>query len=1288
MFIIRFYSILFYIFLLSFFQGQVDNLRFQRLTLKEGLSQSSINAIIQDHYGFIWLGTQDGLNRFDGINVTHYKHQIKNKATLSNSYVTSILESKDHILWVSTLNGGLNYKHTLDQQFNRIKKKELLGNLNIVDLHEFGKNFIWMATEQSGLLRYRLEDDSLQLYGPSKGITTTSWVKVITFKNQLVAVSKGEGIFLYNDETDIFSPVEKWNKSLVDNSINDIYNYNDSILFVATNKGVFNYDDFENAITNKMLTDKIISSIFCEDSHQIWAGTRGEGLFGVSSTSENDVVIKNYRNNTFDLNSISSDMIFDIFQDFSGNIWITTEEGVSYFDPLKQNFSLVTNNIGGKQKLDDKNIWTIYEENDSIVWVGTRKGLSKINLLSKITLNYPFYSENRFLAANNDIWDIYVDEYQQFWVGTNSGIYTFHPNSNDHFFKKFSPHLEELNQPIFDINFRNKDELWAATKNGLYAFDLKKKTSLLFSPDTFSDTLFPDHPCRRIIFSSKNDIWLGFDGGGLCKLSQTGENLSTSNFQFIQYKANEEAENSISNNTVLSICEGDENTLWVGTFGGGLNKLNLQTNTFEIFSESEGLSNNNIYGIIKDANGHLWISTNFGISEFITEENLFRNYNEGNGLQSNEFNNNSFCQSMSGRIYFGGINGFNYFSPKEIMFNKTAPRTLITDIKWLNDGKFENFLTNKNPYAVDTILLTFFQNDLAFTFSSLHFSDAKSNEFKIHLSGMYDAPLNMKNANTINYSNLSAGEYVFKVWSSNVDGVWSQPREILIIVSPPFWFTWEFYVALGVFLLLITWFVYILRVKSIKRQQRRLAFLVERRTKTITKQKNQIEIQNKKIEREKEKADELLLNILPQETADELKNKGVAKTRQYRKVTVMFTDIKDFSKVAETMDPDRLVKSLDNLFREFDKIIEKYEIEKIKTMGDAYMAVGGVPLRDKENPINCVLAALEIQRFMERLKQESIERGEGFWELRIGIHTGDVIAGVIGSKRIAYDVWGSTVNIAQRIETSGETWKVNISESTYEQIFPYFQCTDRGKIPTKNTGDISMYFVEGIKPHLSVKSEGIIPNKKFREYVDLHLYSSINYRKAERHIMKVLKDGLPDNLHYHGIHHTYDVVKAVERIAIMEGVMDEDIFVLKSAATYHDAGFVEKYDKNEPIGARLAEEILPKYGYTDHQIEQVKELIYATIIPHKPKNKLEQIICDADLDYLGRDDFFKISETLRRELRDHGKINSDRLWDEIQVKFLTQHKYFTKSAKKMRDAKKAEHLEAIKKRLQLNQYKD
>ena len=1270
----------------SFFFAQGDNLRFQRLTIKEGLSQSSVNSIMQDHYGFIWLGTQDGLNKFDGIKVEHYKHRIKDKNTLSNSYVTALLESRDQLLWVATLNGGLNYKKPIDRQFQRIDKKQLKGNLNIIHLLESPDQFIWMTTEESGLYKYRLHDDSLRQYTVSDGLKTSSLIGAFFYNERLVVASKGNGFFLYDNKKDTFTSIPIWNNLLDESAINDVYIYNDKTIFVGTNHGVVSITGYVDVTSKRYLSDKIISAVFCEDANQIWAGTRGEGLYCIAHENE-DVSVKNFKNNMFDLSSISSDMIFDIVQDFSGNIWITTEEGVSYFDPLKQNFSLITNNIGGEQRLSDKNIWTIYEESDSVVWVGTRKGLSKINIANQTTLNYPFFSENKFLAANNDIWDICVDENNQFWVGTNSGIYQFNPKLKQNNYKKFSPSLTDLNQPIYDINFRNSNELWVATKNGLYAFDLNKKQHILFNPTSFSNGLFPDHPCRRILFLEQ-DVWLGFDGGGLCKLQQIDDSFALSSFSITQFIADEQADNTISHNTVLSMCEGDENTLWVGTFGGGLNKLNLTTNNFEIYTESDGLSNNNIYGIIEDQNNHLWISTNFGISEFNPKNEKFKNYNEGNGLQSNEFNNNSYFQSNTGRIYFGGINGFNYFTPKDIKFNNTPPKTLITDIKWLNDGIFEDFLINRFPYNVDTILLTFFQNDLAFTFSSLHYSDAKSNEYKIHLSGMYNTPLNMKQTNSINYSNLSAGEYVFKVWSSNVDGVWSKPKEIVIIVSPPFWFTWEFYVALGVFILLLTWFVYILRVKAIKRQQRRLAFLVERRTKTITKQKNQIEIQNKKIEKEKDKADKLLLNILPQETADELKNKGVAKTRQYRKVTVMFTDIKDFSKVAETMDPDRLVKSLDNLFREFDKIIEKYEIEKIKTMGDAYMAVGGVPLRDKENPINCVLAALEIQRFMERLKQESIERGEGFWELRIGIHTGDVIAGVIGSKRIAYDVWGSTVNVAQRIETSGETWKVNISESTYEQIFPYFQCTDRGKIPTKNTGEISMYFVDGIKPHLSVKSEGIVPNKKFREYVDLHLYSSINYRKAERHIMKVLKDGLPDNLHYHGIHHTYDVVRAVERIAIMEGVMDDDIFVLKSAATYHDAGFVEEYDKNEPIGARLAEEILPKYGYTDEQINQVKELIYATIIPHDPKNKLEQIICDADLDYLGRDDFFEISETLRRELRDHGKIKSDRLWDEIQVKFLTQHKYFTKSAKKMRDAKKAEHLEVIKKRLELDQYKD
>jgi class 3 adenylate cyclase/predicted metal-dependent HD superfamily phosphohydrolase len=427
---------------------------------------------------------------------------------------------------------------------------------------------------------------------------------------------------------------------------------------------------------------------------------------------------------------------------------------------------------------------------------------------------------------------------------------------------------------------------------------------------------------------------------------------------------------------------------------------------------------------------------------------------------------------------------------------------------------------------------------------------------------------------------------------------------------------------------------------------------------------------------------------MPESTAEELKKTGTASARAYKTVSVLFTDFVGFTKIAEHMSPTELVSKLDVYFRKFDEIIVNNNLEKIKTIGDAYMCAGGVPVRNNTNPIDTCLAALQIQDYMRKHKNEAIINHTDYWELRLGINTGEVTAGVIGSERLAFDVWGATVNHAQRMEMLGEPGKVTITGSTFKHIEPYFECVFRGKAQTKSRGLLDMYTVERIKPELSVDGEGVYPNDRFHQIVNLHHYSSINYYKAERHIIKVLEKGLSDKLHYHSIEHTKDVVKAVERLALMEGVTDEGLFLLKSAATYHDAGFVEQYEKNEPIGARLAEEILPKYGYTEQHIEKIKELIYVTQIPHKPKNNLEEIICDADLDYLGRDDFHEIADRLRRELREHGKIDSDRKWDELQVSFLTAHRYFTETAIRTRKDKKLKNLEEIKLRLEKDDYKD
>ena len=425
---------------------------------------------------------------------------------------------------------------------------------------------------------------------------------------------------------------------------------------------------------------------------------------------------------------------------------------------------------------------------------------------------------------------------------------------------------------------------------------------------------------------------------------------------------------------------------------------------------------------------------------------------------------------------------------------------------------------------------------------------------------------------------------------------------------------------------------------------------------------------------------------IPEETVEELKAKGKATARQYRLASIMFTDFKSFTRIAEEIDPQELVAELDRYFIKFDEIIEKYDIEKIKTIGDAYMCAGGIPIRNKSNPIDIVLAGLEIQRFVLKDQKEKAKKGEKSWGLRIGIHTGEIIAGVVGIKRFAYDIWGDSVNIASRVEASSSVGKVNISGTTYALVKEFFECEYRGKVKAKNKGHIDMYFVHGIRKELSLNGEGVKPNKLFQKYVDLHIYSSINYRKAEKYIVNRLEKELPDNLHYHDLRHTLDVCAAVERLALMEGVEGDDIFLLKTAALYHDAGFVHQYSNNEEIGAALAKEVLPRFGYTDDQIEMIHQLINATKVPQQPKNKLEEIICDADLDYLGGDEFHVIADKLKRELMERDMVKTDKQWDELQIKFLEQHRYFTQTAIALRKENKHARIEEIKERLKT--YKD
>ena len=423
---------------------------------------------------------------------------------------------------------------------------------------------------------------------------------------------------------------------------------------------------------------------------------------------------------------------------------------------------------------------------------------------------------------------------------------------------------------------------------------------------------------------------------------------------------------------------------------------------------------------------------------------------------------------------------------------------------------------------------------------------------------------------------------------------------------------------------------------------------------------NLVAQRTEQLEEEKQKSERLLRNILPQKIADELKAEGRSQARYYENASVLFADIKNFTLFAEQEDPTKLIEELDYCFKAFDAIIGRYDIEKIKTIGDAYFCASGLPVANQTHAQNLVAAGLEIQDWMAQETQKRAQLGQSFFSLRIGIHTGPVVAGVVGNTKFAYDVWGDTVNMGARMEQNSEVGRVNVSEATYQLIKTDFDCEYRGEIQAKNKGLLKMYFANKKQSSMS----------KPKNYAELH-----------RFIIQKLTAELSPRLTYHGVHHTQDVLAVCEAYIEHLQIAPDQAELLRVGALLHDIGFLEVYQLHEEKGVEMIQEILPQFGYNAPEIATVAGLIRATKVPQLPQNELEKIICDADLDYLGRADFEPISESLFQELQNVNLLQERRVWDNIQIKFLEGHFYHTDFAVAHRQPQKAERLAEIKARV-------
>ena len=400
------------------------------------------------------------------------------------------------------------------------------------------------------------------------------------------------------------------------------------------------------------------------------------------------------------------------------------------------------------------------------------------------------------------------------------------------------------------------------------------------------------------------------------------------------------------------------------------------------------------------------------------------------------------------------------------------------------------------------------------------------------------------------------------------------------------------------------------------------------------------------------------------------------KSIRYKMVTVFFADIKGFSKLSEQDNAKLLIDELDNFFLMLDEIIRFYNIKKISTIGDTLMCAGGIPKKNRTNPIEMILAAINIQKKLKEFQKELLGENRKIWDISMGIHTGPVIAAETGKKKITYELKGKTVNIASRIESASEPGKIIISEMTRELVSEYFRCSYVGKIPVKYAGDINLYQVKGFTPEYSVDSHGLMPNKKFHKKFQL-----IKFDDLEEFMLDKMERELPKYLCYHNLKHTIDVGIQSEILGRGEGISDEEMLLLKTAALFHDSGQTIQTCDHEMLGTGIASEILPKFGYTPEQITAISEIIMATKLPPQPKSLLQKIICDADLDYLGRSDFIPVSNMLYKELHEQNLIDSINDWNKLQIKFLTNHQYFTKTANILREVNKQTQIERLKKEI-------
>lgn len=871
--------------------AQKSVIRFKHYTTDEGLSQNMVDCILKDSKGFMWFGTWNGLNRFDGYNFTVYKQNADDANGLSDNFIYALCEDKYGNIWVGTNNGLNVFLYSENKFINPLKNKShSISSPKINSILCDRNGFIWVGTsngvdklqikngkgEISSIVHYSksgkkngLSDNNIQaLFEDQAGniwIGTGNGLNVLDFKSGTVK-------YYFNNPNDA--------SSLSDNYIRSVYRDNQGFLWVGTSFGLNKIELKTNKITRYFHQTANSRSVIHNTTMSITEDKKGRLIFGtlggISIYNRTKDDFDNYYYKLNDEYGLYSDFVNCLLADNEGNVWVGTEKGgINLYNIFQKQFEFFENEPGNNNSLSHNTINSILED-DKYIWIGTAGGgLNKYNKKTGRFTNFRNSADNNNTISNDFITAIFEENKNNLWIGTwGGGLNKLNPTVEN--VKKLSRvtfasntngvnSFDFISSIISDLN----GKMWIGTLGGLILFDPATEKYEYFRA---SDPRLQILQVGCIQFDKDKNLWAGTING-LFKI-QKDENgtISNGNCKVESFYNEPGNPKSIRGNYVISACCDKKGRMWFGTYGNGLN-LYIPSNKkdgkgyFISFTENEGLSNNVVYSIVEDNNGNLWLSTDNGLSRFNPETKTFKNYYKTDGLQSNQFYWSASYKNNAGKIYFGGMKGVNAFYPDSIHDVSFTPGTIVTDFKIYNHsvdvGKRYNGKTvlEKSITQTNHIKLSYKLNEFSFEFSALQFNQPENIKYMYKLNG-FDKQWTYVDASRrfASYTNIRGGEYVFMVKSLNSQNETSQPPYLVkLTIVPPFWETWWFLLILGITLATGAISFYRYRIYALKKQTRKLEALVQKRTVTIEQQKEelmqqaeQLIISNQQLEKRKE----------------------------------------------------------------------------------------------------------------------------------------------------------------------------------------------------------------------------------------------------------------------------------------------------------------------------------------------------------------------------------------------------------------------------------------------------